>query len=69
MSLDRFMNSSNQDFILHLVAVLALVIICVFIIVVETKYKTEITDVSLIIGALISIATSHAYKSMKGKDQ
>ena len=63
------MNNQNQDFILHLVAVLALVIICVFIIVVETKYKTEITDVSLIIGALISIATSHAYKAARNKDQ
>ena len=59
----------NHDFILHLVAVLGLVILCIFIIVVETKYQTEITDVSLIIGALISIATSHAYRSVKGKDQ
>ena len=59
---------NNNDFILHLIAVLSLVIICVFIIVVETKYQTEITDVSLIIGALISIATSHAYKSIKNKD-
>lgn len=55
----------KQDFTLHLVAVLSLVVICIFIIVVETMYNTEITDVSLIIGALISIATSHAYKAMK----
>ena len=61
------MDQNKQDFILHLIAIISLTSIIVLVIVVETAYKTEITDVSLIIGSLATVATGHTFRAISNR--
>lgn len=63
------MDQNKRDFILHLIAITSLTFIIVLVIIVETVYKTEITDVSLIIGSLATVATGHTFRAIGNRSK